>query len=55
MAQTEEFQKWVRIEASKRTGELERIKQEVDKQMRKVKVEIHDDKGRWIEWEDEQN
>lgn len=52
MARTDEFQKWVHIEASKRTGELERIKTQVEREMKKVRAEIKDESGRWVTWND---
>lgn len=48
MARTKEFDKWLRLEASKRTGELERIKKKVDRELKHVKVECKDENGRWV-------
>ena len=52
MARTEEFQKWVRFESSRKTGELDRIRKKVDKEMKKVRTEVHDEEGRWVKWEE---
>ena len=48
MANTKEFQKWVRLEGAKRTGELERIKAKVERGLNKIKVECKDENGRWV-------
>lgn len=55
MAETKAFRDWVRREVAKKTGELARIKQEVEKQMKFVKVEVHDENGRWIDWKENAN
>ena len=49
MAKSKEFQEWVKIEASRHNGELERIKAKVEKEIEKVKVEIKDKNGKWQE------
>jgi protein subunit release factor A len=46
-----QFQSWLRSESARRSGEMARIEAEVDRSMKKVKVEIKDEKGRWIEAE----
>jgi len=54
MAETQEFQKWVRLEAARRSGELQEIERKVDKSLREnTRVEVHDENGLWVEWEDE--
>jgi len=54
MAETPEFQSWVRLEAARRSGELEEMKKKVDKSVREnTRVEVRDEKGLWVEWEDE--
>lgn len=52
MARTKEFQAWIKLESAKRLGILAEIEKKVDKELRKVKVEVHNDEGLWIEWED---
>jgi len=49
MTETKEFKKWMRIEACRKTGELIEIEKQVDQEMKKVKVEGKDEKGRWTE------
>lgn len=48
MAESDEFKKWHKIECARRTGELDRIEREVERQMRRIKVEIKQD-GVWTE------
>ena len=47
MAETKEFKTWMRIEISRRTGQLMEIEEAVEREMRKVEVEVKDDQGRW--------
>jgi hypothetical protein len=48
MFKTDKFQRWVRLEMQRRLGILDLIDREVEKQMRRIKVEIKQD-GRWVE------
>lgn len=48
MYESPEFQKWVNIEFMKRSGEMDEIDREVEKQLTKVKTEIKID-GKWAE------
>lgn len=48
MARIKEMQSWLRMEAARRTGELERIKAKVDREVKRAKVEVKDENGRWI-------
>lgn len=50
MVETEEFETWRKIETSRRTGELERITDAVNQEMKKIKVEVRED-GVWVEVE----
>lgn len=49
MANTKEYQLWNRREVSRITGEEDRIKRNVEQSMRKVRVEVKDENGRWTE------
>lgn len=49
MVDTQKFKDWHRLEVSRRTGELARIEGKVEQEMRKVRVEVHDENGRWVE------
>lgn len=49
MTQTEEFQKWIKLEISRKTGELERLEKKVEQELRtNVKIEERVD-GKWQE------
>lgn len=47
MANSKEFKTWHKLEVARRTGLLEGIEREVERQMKNIKVEIKDDKGLW--------
>lgn len=50
MTETPEFKQWVKIECSRKLGQLEDIGQKVERELKEnVKLETHDDKGRWVE------
>lgn len=55
MAESKKFQDWVRMEAARRTGELAEIEHKVEKSMKPENLlfEVHDEKGRWTKWEDD--
>ena len=48
MCESKEFKRWHRLECARRTGELDRIEREVERQMQFVKVEVRED-GLWTE------
>lgn len=48
MANSEKFKKWHKIEVARRTGELDRINREVEKEMKRIKVEVRENK-KWVE------
>ena len=48
MARTEAFQKWAKVEAMRRSGELALVQERVDRQLRlETTVEVQDEKGAW--------
>lgn len=49
MVATQKFQNWHRLEVSRQTGELARIEEKVAQEMRKVRIEVHDESGRWVD------
>jgi len=51
MAESKEMQAWIRMEAAKRTGELEEIERRVSRAMnsKNIRVEVKDENGRWME------
>lgn len=48
MARSEEMQKWLRLEAARRTGDMAKIEAKVEKEVQAAKVEKKDDNGRWV-------
>jgi protein subunit release factor B len=46
---TSAFQKWLKLETARRSGELDDIDRKVDEAMKHVKIEVRDEKGRWCE------
>lgn len=48
MFKTKEFQTWVNLEAARRSGVMAEIDNNVEKELRKVKVEVKMD-GKWVE------
>lgn len=49
MAKSDKLKKWIRLEASRKLGVLDKIKDEVEQEMKNVRVEGKDEKGRWTE------
>lgn len=49
MAESKQFQTWNRLEAAKRMGRLKEIEESVEREMRRIKLEVKDEKGRWVE------
>lgn len=46
---TDKFKAWLNMEIARATGQLEVAKSEAEKQMQFIKVEVKDEKGRWID------
>lgn len=55
MAESKKFQDWIRLEAARRTGELARIKEAVERsvQPKNLKVEVHNEQGLWVAYADD--
>jgi len=54
MANSPQLKKWVRIQAAKITGEEARIQEKIEYEMKhNVKVEVKDEKGKWVEWDED--
>jgi protein subunit release factor B len=53
LVKTAVFQKWLRIEMARKSGELDGIDRKVSEAMKQVKVEVHDAQGRWREATDQ--
>lgn len=48
MLETEQYKKWHRLEVMRKTGQLAAIEDEVNRQMKKIKVEVREN-GKWVE------
>jgi protein subunit release factor B len=49
LANSNRFREWLRLETSRRSGELEEIGRKVDESMKHTRIEVRDEKGRWRE------
>lgn len=49
MAASKEFQAWIKLESMRQNGIMAQIEQQVEQEMKKVKVEGKDENDRWIE------
>jgi len=47
MVESEKFQKWLKMEACRATGQIAEVEKKVEMEMKNVKVEVKDEKGRW--------
>jgi RF-1 domain len=43
------FQAWLKVEAARKTGELERAERAIEESLKRIKVESKNMKGQWIE------
>jgi len=48
MANSDKFKKWIKLEYMKRTGELVEAERALERELKKVKVEVKID-GKWVE------
>lgn len=48
MAESRPFQVWIKTEVARRTGQLGKIEEEIDRQMKQVTVESHNKQGKWV-------
>ena len=48
MAESNEFQKWVKFESAKKMGIIKSVEEEVERQIKSVKVEVKKD-GKWVD------
>lgn len=49
MSNSKEFKEWHKMETMRRNGQMAVIDAAVEKSMKKVKIEVHDENGRWKE------
>jgi protein subunit release factor B len=47
-----EFKQWIRLEAARRMGAMQGIEERIEKEMKKVKIEVRDESGRFVEVDD---
>ena len=47
MAESEVFTKWIKLEAARKTGEIQKIEEEVEKQMNNIKIEVKNKNNKW--------
>lgn len=48
LIESEKFKKWHRWEIAKRTGDAAILEAEVDSSLKRIKVEVKDENGKWI-------
>jgi len=53
MAESERFQRWLKLEYQRRTGELFESERRIENELKKVKIEVKID-GRWVEVNEDQ-
>jgi hypothetical protein len=51
MAETREFQQWARLHGLKKIGWMDQVYKEIDRSMEKIKIEVKNNLGRWVEIE----
>lgn len=49
MCKTKEFEQWRKLEFMRKTGQMAVIEDKVDREIKKVRVEIKNEEGRWQE------
>lgn len=49
MANSTEFKKWHHLETLRRSGQMKTIADAVAKELNKIKVEVRDTEGKWVE------
>jgi protein subunit release factor B len=47
--ETPAFRKWLKVKTAEEMGHLNDIDRKAEEAMRSVKIEVKDDKGRWVE------
>jgi protein subunit release factor B len=47
--ETPAFRKWLKVKTAEKMGQLQDIDRRVEEALKGVKIEVHDDKGRWAE------
>ena len=48
MANSKEFKEWHKMETMRRNGQMAVIDAIVEREVKKIKIEVHDEQGRWM-------
>lgn len=48
MLETKEFRVWHKLECAKVSGLLDEVDKRVEEEMKNIRVDVKDDKGRWV-------
>jgi protein subunit release factor B len=51
--ETNEFQTWLKLETAKKMGKLRDIDEQVNRQLKSIKIEVRDTTGRFVEVKDD--
>lgn len=49
MANSKEFKEWHKMETMRRNGQMAVIDAIVEREVKKIKIEVHDEQGRWTQ------
>ena len=49
MANSKEFKEWHKMETMRRNGQMAVIDAIVEREVQKIKIEVHDEQGRWTQ------
>lgn len=49
MAATKTFQEWLKLESMRRSGAQAAMEDEVQRQLKKVRIDVKDEHGRWVQ------
>ena len=49
MANSKEFKEWHKMETMRRNGQMAVIDSIVEREIKKIKIEVHDEQGRWTQ------
>ena len=52
LCESEKFKKWLKIETARQMGKLNDLDNEVERQMKNIKIEVRNEKGQFIEVND---
>lgn len=49
MVNTKEFKEWHRLETMRRNGQMAMVDAYVERELKRVTIEVHDEQGRWVQ------